>query len=218
MKITKIGVHHSGPLSPTATYQSGKGLTEASINSAHKARTFNLSQMGFYIGYNVVIYEDGTWKQYRLLGEQTAAATGSNFNTFHICMIGNFTLKPDGTMVERPTTEQLKTLKLLITTLIENKPSTIGIKTVLGQDYSFTAYDIFPHRVLQPKHTSCYGNVLDDNFARNIAFEYLKEKNKANPYVFTFLCVLADYFQKRKLGTIKLGSNDFSDEGIIYSN
>lgn len=218
MKTTKIGVHHSGPMSPTDPYSSSRNLSEAVINSSHKARDFNLSQMGFYIGYNVVIYPDGSWKQYRLLGEQTAAATGSNFDTFHFCLIGNFTMAGRDN-VDVPTTKQIATLTQLMRALLDGRPESVGIKTVGGQEFAFTAYNVFPHRVLQPNHTSCYGDLLPDNWARNIAFDYLKEQNKSNAVLFKILCLITDYFNARKLGRIKplAGVTDFSDEGIIYN-
>lgn len=210
--INKIGVHHTGPLTPNNALSSSKNITEDNINNAHRERTFNLSDLGYYIGYNVVIYSDGSWKQYRLLGEQTAAATGSNFNTFHVCMAGNFTKG-----VDKPTPEQLKSLKLIIISLIENKPSSIGIKVKVGATYSFTAFDIYPHRVLQPNHTSCYGDSLDDNFARLIAFNYLREKYNANPFMFKVLSTIIDFFNKNKFGRIKLGVKDHSDSNINYN-
>lgn len=210
--ITKIGTHHFGPTSPDNPLSSSKNLTEAQIESAHKARTFNKSNLGWHIGYNVIIWRDGSWKQYRELGEQTAAATGSNFNTFHICMAGNFTLG-----VESPTVEQIKSLTTIIRALIENNPQSIGIKVAIGQTYSFSAYEIYPHRVLQPNHTSCHGTCLGDNYGRVIAFEYLKEKYNTNIFLSKMLSTIIDFFNKRKFGKIKqLGSVDFSDEGIIY--
>jgi len=210
MKTTKIGVHHSGPTSPSNPYSSSKNLTESQINKAHQSRDFNRSNLGYYIGYNVIIYPDGTWKQYRLLGEQTAASTGSNFNTFHICLLGNFTVG-----VDSPTKEQVASLKSIIAALIENYPSSIGIKTVAGQQYHFSAYNIFPHRALQPNHTSCYGSVLGDNWARDIAFQYLKQKNSANPFMFKMLSMIADHLNGIRAVWVVGGSDD-SDEGINY--
>ncbi len=212
MPTSKIGVHHSGPMSPSDPLSSSKGLTEASINNAHRDRDFNLSKMGFYIGYNLVIYPDGTRKQYRLLGEQTAAATGSNFDTFHICLIGNFTKG-----VDTPTTQQLATLRFVLISLIENKPEGAGIKVVPGQSYSFSAFNIFPHRILQPNHTSCYGPALDDNWARNIAMEYLKQKWNSDLLIYRMICAMSDFFNKKKFGRISLGSDGHSDCGITYN-
>jgi hypothetical protein len=217
MNITKIGLHHSGPTSPTDPYSSSAKLTEAQINAAHKAREFNLSKMGFNIGYNVIWWPDGSRTQYRLIGEQTAAATGSNFDTFHGCAIGNFTLMRDGKPVDVMPKAQYDCMRRDIIALIENRPESVALKVLPGATFSFTPYNIFPHRILQPNHTSCNGNAYGDNWGRNIAFQYLKEKNQSNVVLFKILCTLADFFNGVKLGTIRLGERDFSDEGIIYN-
>ena len=211
MKITKICSHHTGPTSPTNPLSSSKDLTEGQIENAHKDRGFNISFLGWHVGYNVIIYPDGTWKQYRLLGEQTAASTGSNFDTFHICMAGNFTSGVDSLSLK-----QIETLTMIIRALVENKPQTVGIKLAQDAVYSFSAYDIYPHRILQPNHTTCHGNALGDNLARSIAFEYLREKNKGNPFIYKMLSTFIDFFNKRKFGRIKVGVKDYSDDGIIY--
>lgn len=221
MNTTKICVHHSGPLSPTDPYSSSKFLSEQSIDRAHEDRGFNKSTLGFYIGYNVVIYPDGTMKQYRLLGEQTAAATGSNFDTFHICLIGNFTKNQYPKFlydyVDRPSEAQITTLKNLMASLLDNYPQKSGLRVLPGNDYSFSVYNIYPHRILQPNHTSCYGNLLDDNWARNIGFDYMKEKYKSSPVIFKVISALSDFFSKAKLGMRDLGSQNWdSDEGTNY--
>lgn len=197
-KITKICSHHTGPINQVNPLSSSAGITESQINNAHKARDFNLSALGWYVGYNLVIYRDGSKKQYRLLGEQTAAATGSNFNTFHICIVGNFT-----SGVDAPTAEQVATLTQVIRALIDNKPETVGIKVAQNATFNFTAYNIFPHRILQPNHTSCHGSLLDDNFGRNIAFEYLKEKNKVDPVLYQIYSFIANFFKSRKFGGVE---------------
>ncbi len=205
--MTDIGTHHSGPTSPTDPHSSSKSLTEAQINSAHKARGFNRSEMGWEIGYNVVIYRDGSWKQYRLIGEQTAAATGKNFDTFHDMMIGNFTWG-----VDFPTSEQIATQKLILGALMDNAPQRIGLKVKEGTVLSFTPYRVNPHRILQPNHTDCHGNILDDNFGRDLAFAYIKDKYKSDASLYNALSFIAAFFRSTFLKSRNLGSIDDEKE------
>jgi hypothetical protein len=207
-----IGTHHSGPTSPTDPYSSSVNLTEAQINSAHMNRQFNKSSLGWYVGYNIVIYRDGSWKQYRLIGEQTAAATGKNFDTCHIMLIGNFT--PG---VDSPTLPQITTLRLLMGALMDNDPKRVGMRVKDGTKLSFTPFRVNPHRVLQPNHTSCHGNLLDNNFGREIAFTYIKDKYKSDPVLYRAMSLIASYFKSTFLKSQKLGSiND--DKGYCNFN
>lgn len=160
MVIKNIAIHHFGPngASPKSAH-----LTEAHINNAHKARwpEFPSELNGSYIGYNFVIYLDGEMKQYRFIGEETAAQKGHNFDTVSICLAGNFT-----TGVESPTFAQKMKLKNTILALLRNDLKGMMIKH--GTSCDFSVDRIYPHRVLQPNHTSCYGNSLPDNWAKNL--------------------------------------------------
>ena len=70
--IKWLTVHHFGgvkndPLAPT------QHLTLEQINSAHRSRWPDfVSSLGFYVGYNAIIFPDGKLIQTRLVGEETA--------------------------------------------------------------------------------------------------------------------------------------------------
>lgn len=160
--ITKICVHHSGGMGSDDTAKSSS-LTIGEINRAHQARDFNLSEMGYYVGYNAVIFPDGTMVQTRFIGEQTAAAVGSNFDTVHICLLGNFNQG-----VEVPTWFQQMKLRSVLEALITGSPGRVDLKIRPGTVLNMSFNAIYPHRVLQPNHTECYGNGLTDTWARDL--------------------------------------------------
>jgi hypothetical protein len=161
--ITRIGVHNSGSLGNDPYSKSGH-LTVEQINNAHKARDFNLSEMGYYVGYTFLLFPDGTLKQTRLVGEQTCAAKGANFDTVHICMLGNFN-RGSG---EQPTQAQKEKLVWLIKGLEKGDLMSMGIKMAKGLSYTFSRERVYPHRVLQPNHTDCYGNSLSDTWIKEL--------------------------------------------------
>ena len=159
--IKKIGLHNSGSLG-TNTLAKSSHLTLQQINQGHKDRDFIFSEMGFYVGYNVLVFPDGTWKQTRLIGEETCASRGSNLNTFHICLLGNFNKGS-----ETPTLQQKDITKTLINAVISGYPQEIGLKVKAGTIINVSSKDIFPHRVLQPT-TECYGTSLSDSWGREL--------------------------------------------------
>lgn len=138
MKIIRIVVHHSA--------DSYKGSQFDKINTYHKTKFNLISSTGFYGGYNYLLERDGTIKQYRPDGEETAAQKGYNFDSLSICMAGNFD-------IEMPTQKQVSSLRQFL----KSKMLKYNIPTDM----------IMPHRSLG--QTSCYGNNLTDDWAKHIA-------------------------------------------------
>ena len=168
--IDKIAIHHFGP---TKNSVKSAHLTESDINNAHRLRwpDFPSELNGSYIGYNCIIYPNGKMKQYRFLGEETAAQKYHNLDTFSICLAGNFMKE-----AETPTIEQKMRLKSLRGRLSGDVQS-IGIRVKQGTTYQFSRKNIYPHRGLTPT-TSCYGDSLSDSWARDLIIPFGEEQEK----------------------------------------
>jgi N-acetyl-anhydromuramyl-L-alanine amidase AmpD len=103
----KVMVHH--------TASSRLITTLEKVNEWHKDRGFNLSQLGFYVGYHFIIDMDGNLRQTRNIDEDgchcntfdTGEVTSFNRSSIGICVFGNFE-------DEYPTAEQLNTLTNII--------------------------------------------------------------------------------------------------------
>ena len=160
-----IVIHHFGGQYGNP-YASTKHLTLKQIDDAHKARWSDFkSELGYYVGYNAIIFPDGKVVQTRKLGEETAATRGFNNTTFNICLAGNFTLK-NGVPVDKPTFEQTTALKHLVFGILQNR-TTLTIKE--GATWNIPLANVVPHRTLSS--TSCYGDSLSNDWARNIVKE-----------------------------------------------
>ena len=79
--ISYLTIHHSA--SPITT-------TLDEINQWHKDRDFTLSKLGFYVGYNFVIFPDGHITQTRLDNEIGCHTKNHNEGNIGICLVGNF--------------------------------------------------------------------------------------------------------------------------------
>ena len=206
--ISKICTHHYGGRA-NDIYAPTADTSVSQINNAHAARTFNLSSMGWYVGYSFIIFKDGTVQQFRALGEQTAGATGSNFDTIHIALAGNFITRPDGMVVEKPTSEQTSSLKTLIMNLLrEPQRYTVAPNTT----FDLSATRIYPHRILQPNHTQC--DCLPDNWARNLITEVTDPRILLLQQLLQTYRTLYDLLYKRKFGKI-VGGTDKSCAGLL---
>lgn len=128
--------------------------TENSINNNHKARGFPKSSLGYYIGYNYIIYGNGTIKQYRRDGEMGAHTVGHNHDSIGICLIGSF-----DTGQETPSQAQIEKLR-----------NTMHDKI---NQFNIAQKEIYPHRAFAIK--TCYGSSLADDWAKNLI---LKQKGK----------------------------------------
>lgn len=117
-----------------------------------------ISSLGSYVGYNYEISENGTVRQARQEGEETAAVIGYNFNSVSICLDGDFD-------IQQPTQAQENALASLLAGVIAR--------------HSVPIANIHPHRFACgiPPYKSCYGNLLPDNWGQILVTDYLA-KNK----------------------------------------
>ncbi|MEK7179902.1 MAG: peptidoglycan recognition family protein [Patescibacteria group bacterium] len=161
--LRNIILHHAGPIG-TNPFSSSLHLTWQHIDNAHKERWNFISAMGFFGGYNIYIDQVGNIKQFRLLGEETAAQKGYNFDSISICLSGNFT---EG--VDQPTDAQKMTLKRVLQFLLDRTPERIGLKVSRGTVLDLSLDRIKPHREFSS--TTCYGN-LPDNWGQTLLYDY----------------------------------------------
>lgn len=125
----------------------------AKINEYHKSLEFPQSSLGYYIGYHYLINREGTLTQCRDESDEGAHCKGLNFASIGVCLEGNFN-------IEQPTEAQKKSLGNLLVELCEK--------------YFLDVMDIYPHRAF--RNTDCYGNSLDNNWARILYLDY-KDKD-----------------------------------------
>lgn len=162
--ITTIYCHHSGGTA-TNNYASSQNLTLEDINKAHQARWSDFkSELGYYVGYNFVIFKDGSWVQTRKVGEELAAQRGYNHNSIAICVVGNFNKG-----VDTPTQDQVNTLQWLILSLLEGNFEQAGIKVKENTTLNLSVARIYPHRHVG--QTECNGNSLPNTWARDLVLE-----------------------------------------------
>lgn len=205
-KITIFGAHHTGGLGRDP-YASTKHLDFDHIQRAHYRNwpDFPSEYFPTHIGYNVLVFPDGSWRQTRLIGEETAAVKGHNKEGFYPCLIGNFNERPDGHMVDHPTAAQMITLKDMEIALIEGKAEEFGLKVKPGTIIDIKLHKIGPHRFWQP--TQCYGTGLLDRWARDFAVEYFKEKiNLLTRILILYQKLLGVYQSLKRFGSFKAGS------------
>lgn len=203
--LTHIFIHHYGgyandPYAPTSH------LSFEDIDSAHYLRWPEFrSQLGYFVGYNFIIFPNGGWKQARIVGEETAANKGWNKNAASICLAGNFDINPSTKQpVERPTEAQKRSLSLICEALLEKTTSSIGIIVLQGTTFDFKLENIKPHRAVA--QTDCNGNSLSDTWARDIMRELFGKK-------LTLLQQLVSLYEKL-LALMKkkpLGGSDHDD-------
>lgn len=209
-KIINIAIHNFGPIGNNQLTRSAH-LTEKDINESHKGRwpDFPSEFNGSFIGYNVIIYPSGDMKQYRLLGEETAANKGHNLDTFSICLAGNFTVG-----VEKPTLEQKMKLKSVLKCLLAGNPVSAGIEVKPWSSWSFERDRIYPHRSLDPK-TSCYGNSLTDAWARELVttLDEEIEKNRLWTKILELTRKVLELTRKQKLGNARQHCSEMNLRG-----
>ena len=204
MKITYLFVHHFGGFEKDP-YAKTQGLTEKQINEAHRQRWPDfISSLGSHIGYNIIVWADGSWKQYREVGAETAAQTGYNHNAISICLAGNFTKLGRGN-IEAPTYAQEKTLKSLeMAILFRQGPLWDSLKKVDGVEVDIKAHSILPHRAVANK--ACYGDLLSDSWARELVVSVIRERLTILTRLLIMYQNLLMLYQKMKLGA-GLGSS-----------
>lgn len=155
--INKIAVHHSGGIA-SDTHASSAHLTFKDIDNAHRHRWNFPSEYiaNSYGGYNVA-YDPKTreFHQFRAVGEETAAQKGFNFDTFSICIIGNYTEGVD-TLLPHTKIDVVN----FLTDLCFGRHA--GLVFAPGTTVSFHPSRIWPHRHFQ--QTECYGDAIEDNY------------------------------------------------------
>jgi hypothetical protein len=147
---TYIIVHHSGVSSPDRQF--------ASIDEAHKARGFPLSELGFHVGYHQVIERDGTVVSARIDLERDCDALGHNFDSLSVCLAGNFNKY-------WPTQAQKDALGEVLAEWCSH--------------YSIDTKAIFPHRHFNK--TDCYGLNLHDSWIQEVIAAHAAALANAEP-------------------------------------
>lgn len=140
--VNYIFVHHTAfsyRTNPDQWYQT---------NEYHRELWNFKSSLGFYAGYNYEISANGTVRQARAEGEETAAVIGQNKNSVSVCLDGNFD-------IEDPTLQQKQALRKLLVEIMA-RHSNLSYKVIL------------PHRSMCgiPPYKSCYGSRLADDWAQ----------------------------------------------------
>lgn len=139
----KIIVHHTAS---GGTYPQFKA-----VNEYHKTRNFEISSLGFYVGYHWFIEKDGKLIRARNDADKGQHTSGENLTSIGICLAGNFDF-------EYPTHAQVAALTNLIDTIMEQ--------------HNISLRAIYPHRNFANK--SCYGKNLSDDWARVLYIQYKK--------------------------------------------
>ena len=137
-------IHHT-----LVSYKKNGNQFKANNNYHKKLWNFK-SSLGFYLGYNYEIAENGSLKQARKDGEATAACYQGMMNDgrcIHIALDGNFD-------IEKPTPPQVFRLRDLMLKLVK--------------EYDIKKNNIVFHRDYSPK--SCPGNNIEIGFIRSLAF------------------------------------------------
>lgn len=206
--IYNIALHNFGGLAnnPKASTQS---LTKSQIEKAHFERFKMPSELNnSAIGYNIIVWPDGMWTQHRYVGEETMAQKYHNFDTLSICMAGNFTKG-----VDAPSLNQIKTVQQIIDAAFDGTLGEMGLFVKPGTELKFSPHRVFPHRVLQPNHTECYGNALSDDWCKRFAINYLQTKLNIIQRIVLELRNRLEKLQGKSLGQID--TSEWSCEGSI---
>lgn len=141
------------------------------VNASHRGRWPEFpSQLrpDLWVGYNFIIWRDGSWLQARFIGEETAAQKGHNFDTVSISLQGRFTKNND-----KPSEAQIKTLRWMMKALVSGTLENTGFRVMQNTKLVIGKTNIFPHRVLQPG-TECYGTGLNDKWALDVFLDLLE--------------------------------------------
>lgn len=214
--INYIAIHHAGgflknPLAST------RHLTFDDINNAHKNRRdwigyrAHLSELNYYVGYTFV-YDPKTrvFAQTRLIGEETLAQKGFNFNTIAICIIGNYSKIPGTQLtVDLMTTQMEKDIALFTQNLISGNHK---YYIQQGTKIDITPSRVHPHRWFQ-KTTACYGSGLLDSWISNILAKYkviklvhstvIEERLRIMQMILKIYREMLAILEKRKVGKMQ---------------
>lgn len=161
--IDEIIVHHTGGLG-NDNFASTKNLSLDHIDNAHRARWPEfVSELGYWVGYAIVIFPNGEWVQTRLIGEEGAHCKGHNKRAVGICLVGNFNIG-----VDSPTLAQTVTLQRIQGWLVSGDLSNLKVK--YGTVVNCSLNRIYSHRACSPAgYTDCYGSALSNDWARALS-------------------------------------------------
>lgn len=166
--IKNIALHHSGG-SVSDKYFSTAYMSVTDIDTYHHLKWNFKSSLNFYAGYNV-IYDPKSrlFFQMRAIGEETAAQYGHNFDTFSLCIIGNFNLRPFGSPrmpVDQMTFDIENDIAAYLQDLIDGNKRQLIVSSGTKLDFSYQR--VYAHRFF--KYTDCYGTFLTNTWARELA-------------------------------------------------
>lgn len=161
--IKFIASHHAGGLAEDK-FAKTQHLPWEHINEAHRERWNFKSSLGYYGGYNFYFQADGTRKQFRAIGEETAAQLGHNFDTLSYCCAGNF-VELNGVRIESPTEAQKKAVVKFLDQLYRKDYTDIAI--IPGTVIELSASSLNPHRFYSQTECDCLPNAFwRDEFAK----------------------------------------------------
>lgn len=166
--IKYLSIHHTGG-TQINKLESTQHLTVAQIDEYHKNRWPDFkSSLGFWCGYTIVILQDGTWVQTRLVGEEGAHTRTRNFDSSGILIMGNYSVGSADVV----TYQQKKTYANICNAFLKGKEALelMGIQVLEGTKIDVSLSRILPHRLLDPDphHTECYGTKLPNDWARQV--------------------------------------------------
>lgn len=117
--ITTIVLHN------TAVSRSKQNLQLDAVNSYHKQKWGDQSELGYYVGYNFFCEPTGARTQTRKIGEETIAQIGNNCanppydcGMVSYCMAGYFA-------EEKPTTHQVEDFKEFVAEIRSKYPKAV---------------------------------------------------------------------------------------------
>jgi len=171
--IKNIVCHHAGGLG-TNDLASTRHLSPEHISRAHKERWNAPSEIQDeryrYAGYNF-IYDPKTrlFVQCRAIGEETMAVKGQNFNSIHLCIIGNYNRAMSGFTIDNLDDDIRQDIVKFLYDLIYGNARGLVLAT------QEIALDLDPSRVYAHRffyQTDCYGTGLADTYFRDLLAQY----------------------------------------------
>jgi len=84
-----------------------------------------------------------------------------------------------------------------LTEWLEKKYKDYGIRVLPDTDLSLSIGRLWPHRTYQPAgYTECYGNLLDDNWARELMIQYYAHKTSINQQLIRAYASLVEWLSR----------------------
>jgi len=174
--INSIIIHHSGG-TQADSYASTLHHTWQNINEYHKQRWNFPSQyiFGQYGGYNICYDpKDRTFHQFRAIGEETAAVKGKNFDSIHICILGNYNNKLGKPPTDPMTFTIQNDMIWFISDILEGRADTRKLIIATNTELNIKLRNIHAHKFYSS--TDCNGSSLDESWMRNLMINYYYQK------------------------------------------